>query len=265
MMGRRQRQAARRAQRHGGARLLLLGREHRLCQRNVPSFRRAAHIGNVEIAGGVYEVQNDTQGGSIKFIDNGVFRRTNAKSGSGGDIDYAQKLDGSENYPIVFDDGGLERTWATVIKASNKAGFTKMGSGTLTLEQPPLYTGWTTVKAGKLIVPAGTALDVVAGAGGEIEGATTNNLKFASGYTLTAGEESHVATGAADVANITVYIANPASAESITIVRARSVTGTATLAFPEGTSEKDKAKWSLKMKNGTLKASAGSSLLLIIR
>ena len=94
------------------------------------------------------------------------------------------------------------------------------------------------VKAGKLIVPAGTALDVVAGAGGEIEGATTNNLTFASGYTLTAGEENHVATGAADVANLTVYIANPASAESITIVRAGSVTGTATLAFPEGTSEK---------------------------
>ena len=106
---------------------------------------------------------------------------------------------------------------------------------------------------------------MVAGAGGEIEGATTNNLKFASGYTLTAGEESHVATGAADVSNLTVNIANPASAESITIVRAGSITGTATLAFPAGTSEKVKAKWSLKMSNGLLKASSISPMVFILR
>ena len=226
---------------------------------------RASNIGDVEIVSGTYEVTANTQSGNIKFTGDGVFRSTPEASASS-EIDYAKKFVGSTDFPIVFDDGDTNRTWSSAIPASNTAGFTKLGAGTLTLEKAPLYTGWTTVKAGKLIVPAGTALDVVAGAGGEIEGATTNNLAFAEGYTFDTGADSTiVATGAADVSNLTVYIANPASAESITIVRAGSVTGTATLAFPEGTSEKDKAKWSLKMKNGTLKASAGSALLIIFR
>ena len=111
----------------------------------------------------------------------------------------------------------------------------------------------------------GTELDVVAGAGGEIEGATTNNLKFAADYTLAAGTESFAATGTADVSDLTVYIANPASAESITIVRAGSITGTARLEFPAGTSEKVKAKWSLRSGNGTLKASSVVPFAIIVR
>ena len=173
----------------------------------------------------------------------------------------------------VFVDEAQTMTWGTALAAQTvdaetgrDGGLTKLGMGTLTLEKVPLYTGWTTVKAGKLIVPEGTALDVVAGAGGEIEGATTNNLAFAEGYTFDTGADSTiVATGAADVSNLTVYIANPASAESITIVRAGSVTGTPSLAFPEGTSDRLRAKWTLRMKSGTLKASAGSSLAVIIR
>ena len=145
-------------------------------------------------------------------------------------------------------------------------GLTKLGAGTLTLETAPKYTGWTTVKAGKLVVPAGTALDVVAGAGGEIEGATTNNLAFTEGYTFNTGtDQTIVAAGEADVSNLTVYIANPDKGSPVTIVRAGSITGTPTMAFPEGTGEKDKAKWSLRIKNGTLKASAGSPLFVIIR
>lgn len=130
----------------------------------------------------------------------------------------------------------------------------------------PLYTGWTTVKAGKLIVPAGTALDVVAGAGGEIEGATTNDLAFAEGYVFNAGTDGQiVATGAADVSNLKVYIANPTASGSFKVVKAGSFTGTATLAFPAETSDKVKAKWSLKVSNGLLKASSISPMVFILR
>ncbi len=226
---------------------------------------RASNIGDVEIVSGTYEVTANTQSGNIKFTGDGVFRST-PEASANSEIDYAKKFVGSTDFPIVFDDGDTNRTWSSAIPASNKAGFTKLGTGTLTLSAAPKYTGWTTVKAGKLIVPAGTVLDVVADNGGEIEGATTNNLAFAEGYTFdTASDSTIVATGAADVSNLTVYIANPASAASITIVRAGSVTGTPSLAFPEGTSDKLRAKWALRKKNGTLKASAGSSFAVIIR
>ena len=144
-------------------------------------------------------------------------------------------------------------------------GLQRRRPGTLTLSAAPLYTGWTTVKAGKLIVPAGTALDLVAGAGGEIEGATTNNLKFAADYTLAAGTESFAATGTADVSDLTVYIANPTASGSFKVVKAGSISGTATLAFPPETSEKDKAKWSLKLGNGTLKASSIAPFSITLR
>jgi len=121
-------------------------------------------------------------------------------------------------------------------------------------------------KAGKLIVPAGTALDVVADNGGEIEGATTNNLAFAEGYVFNTGTDGQiVATGAANVSNLTVYIANPTASGSINVVKAGSFTGTATLEFPVGTSDKVKAKWSLKVVNGVLKASSITPLFIIFR
>ena len=173
----------------------------------------------------------------------------------------------------VFVDEAQTMTWGTALAAQTvdaetgrDGGLTKLGAGTLTLSAAPLYTGWTTVKAGKLIVPAGTALNVVAGAGGEIEGATINDLKFADGYTLAAGSERFAATGTADVSNLTVFIANPtALGSSFSIITAGSISGTATLAFPEGTNERIKNRWSLKASNGVLKASSVAPLVIRIR
>ena len=186
--------------------------------------------------------------------------------GDGVTGDPSSRIVGSSS-PICFSNGVNEvHTWASELSSSNVGGLTKLGAGTLTLETAPLYTGWTTVKAGKLIVPEGTALDVVAGAGGEIEGATTNNLAFVEDYTFnTASDSTIVATGAADVSNLTVYIANPTASGSINVVKAGSFTGTATLAFPPETSDKAKAKWSLKVSNGLLKASSISPMVVILR
>lgn len=167
---------------------------------------------------------------------------------------------------IAFDDGGLSCTWATALAESNIGGLTKLGAGTLTLSAAPKYTGWTTVKAGKLVVPEGTVLDVVADNGGEIEGATIKDLAFSEGYVFNTGtDEQIVATGAADVSNLTVYIENPTASGSVKVVRAGSITGTAKLAFPEGASDKAKAKWSLKVSNGLLKASSISPMVFVIR
>ena len=220
--------------------------------------------GMVTLAHGTNSVHSE-----VRYTFTGGAMAITGKNDLGGDVDFADvsALIVNSTSPICFSNGVNEvHTWASELSSSNVGGLTKLGAGTLTLSAAPLYTGWTTVKAGKLIVPEGTALDVVAGAGGEIEGATTNNLAFAQGYTFnTASDSTIVATGAADVSNLTVYVADPASAESITIVRAGSITGTARLEFPVGTSEKVKAKWSLRSGNGTLKASSVVPFAIIVR
>ena len=227
---------------------------------------RASNIGDVEIVSGTYEVAANTQSGNIKFTGDGVFRSTPEASASI-EIDYAKKFVGSTDFPIVFDDGDTNRTWSSAIPASNTAGFTKLGTGTLTLSAAPKYTGWTTVKAGKLIVPEGTVLDVVYGAGGALEGATINNLAFAEGAVLTVGTDSLEVPGSANVSNLTVYVADPAARGApIVVVKATGgVTGTARLAFPEGTSDKLEAKWSLKALGGTLKASSIAPFSITLR
>ena len=59
---------------------------------------------------------------------------------------------------IGFDDQGTNCTWATALDGSNTNGLTKAGTGTLTLEKEPYYTGVTWVQAGTLVVPDGTEL-----------------------------------------------------------------------------------------------------------
>ena len=173
----------------------------------------------------------------------------------------------------VFVDEAQTMTWGTALatqtvdaETGRDGGLTKLGAGTLTLSAAPKYTGWTTVKAGKLIVPAGTALDVVAGAGGEIEGATTNNLAFAEGFTFNTSTDARiVVTGAADVSNLTVYIADPSATASIPVVKAGSVSGAPTLAFPNGTSDGDKARWSVKSRKGNVSVSSVVPFVLFLR
>ena len=215
--------------------------------------------GLVTLADGTNSVHSE-----VRYAFEGGAMAITGKNDLGGDVDFADvsALIVGSSSPICFSNGVNEvHTWANALAASNVGGLTKLGAGTLTLSAAPLYTGWTTVKAGKLIVPAGTALDVVAGAGGEIEGATTNNLKFAADYTLAAGTESFAVTGTADVSDLTVYIANPSAVGSFTVVKAGSISGTPTLAFPEGTSAKVKDRWSIKSSNGTLKVSSIENLV----
>ena len=56
---------------------------------------------------------------------------------------------------IVIDDGNVDRIWEVAIPSTCIGGFTKKGSGTLTLSAVPAYTGTTKVEAGALYVVEG--------------------------------------------------------------------------------------------------------------
>lgn len=70
--------------------------------------------------------------------------------------------------PIVFDDRGVNHTWATGPDASNVGGFVKRGAGTLTWAAAPASPIDVTVSEGVLAVPFGTRLGRVVIADGAI-------------------------------------------------------------------------------------------------
>ena len=64
---------------------------------------------------------------------------------------------------IVFDSNGTDYIWTSALASSNVGGFTKNGTGTLTLSQPPEYTGTTKVEGGVLYIVEGYSPTLAAG------------------------------------------------------------------------------------------------------
>lgn len=77
--------------------------------------------------------------------------------------DLSSKFEFVADKTATIDDGGVPRTFATAIGSSVAANFTKKGSGTLTLSQPPTYTGTTKVEAGVLYIVEGYSPTLAAG------------------------------------------------------------------------------------------------------
>ena len=128
---------------------------------------------------------------------------------------------------ISIDDGNVDRVWEVAIPDTCSGGFTKKGTGTLTLSQPPAYTGTTTVEAGTLVIggafgtsstaiapgatlkvltPSGTTPTV--SGGGLYEVATEKEGDYTV-YTVVASAESIAVDGAP--ANIVVDVDDLAS------------------------------------------------------
>lgn len=104
----------------------------------------------------------DISGGGTAVISSAAAMPERIKfSGKGGVLKTAadpSSILTKSDVDIVYDDEGVDHSWATALANSNEGGFEKRGSGTLTLAAAPAYKGGTKVSGGVLAVPNGTTL-----------------------------------------------------------------------------------------------------------
>ncbi|MBC7782276.1 MAG: autotransporter-associated beta strand repeat-containing protein [Burkholderiales bacterium] len=87
--------------------------------------------------------------GDVTFGNGSTLQHTAANT-----VDYSARIKNSTS-PMGIDTNGQNVNYATAMAATNTGGLTKTGLGTLTLGGVHVYTGTTTVSAGKLITTNG--------------------------------------------------------------------------------------------------------------
>ena len=213
---------------------------------------RGSEMGNLVVKGGVFASQNaqSMPKSSITFAGEGGFFDPVTNT-----VDFAAKIINSTEAPIgllITNDVSIGE-----IPASNTAGLTKKGAGTLTLTEVPLYKGLTTVEEGTLVVPLGTALSYNALSDtNRVSGATITNYAYQAKAALIAPATSgSVAYDAPlDIANIASIDASAVTltkGQTYIIVSAPSIVGynkvklgAIELTLPDGV---DATKWVLKV------------------
>jgi len=131
-----------------------------------PTATLTHDVGNLqilEVCGGGTAVVGDTYGlpQRIKFTGNGGTLKTA--------VDPSAVLTQSE-VAICYDDEGTNRTWATALDSSNAGGFTKKGTGALTLSVAPAWTSAQTITVldGQLVVNDASFANYTLGAGTKV-------------------------------------------------------------------------------------------------
>ena len=224
------------------------------------------YAGTYEIAGGnLLLATNALPITALKF-EGGTLVLTNAFKET--ELDIAAKIKGSSS-AISIDTNGDEFEFSSSLDSSNVGGLTKKGAGTLTLTGSLEYTGLTTVEAGTLVVPQGTALIVNALSAGTLTGATVTKYAYPENTTLVYDGTTRNYDSELDLSNVkTIDMSGVTlvNGTTYTIVSATAIAGYSKgaieVVLPEGA---DVTKWVLRKKGSSLVLSPKGGFLLIIQ
>ena len=123
-----------------------------------------SQIPNIAIENGTYIIGSATALPNTMIFTGGAFSVAEGVS-----VDPVSKFAADSTAAVVFDDRGLDNTWAGALTdACVPLGFTKKGAGTLTLTAAPTHTTRTTVAEGVLVVPQGTTVAELSCTGGKL-------------------------------------------------------------------------------------------------
>ena len=115
------------------------------------------YTGTTTFGAGVVNVANT---GALNSTGNLSFAGGTLQYSSSNSVDYSSRFANSTG-TISIDTNGQNVTYASGIAGTNVNGFTKLGTGTLTLAGADLYTGRTTIAAGVLNLANANAINSV--------------------------------------------------------------------------------------------------------
>ena len=138
----------------------------------------ASYTGMTTITAGTLSAGSTSLGSSGDIIFAGGI----LQHGSGNTTDYGVRIKNSTTAPIKIDTNGQTVSYGA-LASSNSGGFTKSGSGTLTLSAANTYTGVTTLGSGTLSLGNATALGGggnLTFTGGTLQHTTSNTTDYSA-------------------------------------------------------------------------------------
>lgn len=178
-----------------------------------------SQIPNITIENGTYIVGSTTALPNTMIFTGGAF-----SVAEGVAVDPPSKFSSDSTAPVVFDDRGFNNTWAGgLTDARVPFGFTKKGTGTLTLTTAPTHTTLTTIEDGTLVVPQGTTIAELSVAGGKLTvpfTGTEDETEILTISSLAEGTTVEDLTAAVTVAGVSVSVESGASGYTVKATRA---------------------------------------------